>query len=148
VAVKLESFSLCLRGWVESDLESYKGGCHDCQQTRGRNHEPQRPAHNHKRGRLKQTFARNLVERLEAHQHDILRFAAQAELPFDNNLAERDLRMVKLKEKISGTTRGQGAVFFARIRGYISTLRKQDIPTLPALEALFKGQPVLPNLTE
>ena len=118
------------------------------EQAKQANPPPQRPAHNHKRGRIKQTFARNLVGRLEAHQHDILRFASEAAVPFDNNLAERDLRMVKLKEKISGTARGQGATYFARIRGYISTLRKQDLPILDALEALFRGQPLMPQLAE
>lgn len=101
---------------------------------------------NKKRGKTKQSFAHNLLLRLQAHQNDILRFIQDPLVPFDNNQAERDLRMVKLKDKISGCARGKGATFFARIRGYLSTLRKQQIPPLAALEALFMGQPLFPRL--
>jgi transposase len=99
-----------------------------------------------KRGRTKQSFAYNLLARLDTYQDDILRFIKDPSVPFDNNLAERDLRMIKLKDKISGGARGQGAKFFARIRGYLSTLRKQSIPTLAALHSLFMGQPIWPRL--
>jgi len=101
---------------------------------------------NKKRGKTKQSFAYNLLLRLENHQADILRFIQDPLVPFDNNQAERDLRMVKLKDKISGCARGKGATFFARIRGYLSTLRKQHIQPLAALEQLFNGQPVYPRL--
>jgi len=101
---------------------------------------------NKKRGKTKQSFAHNLLLRLENHQADILRFIQDPLVPFDNNQAERDLRMVKLRDKISGCARGKGATFFARIRGYLSTLRKQQIPPLAALEQLFNGQPVYPKL--
>jgi len=101
---------------------------------------------NKKRGKTKQSFAYNLLLRLQAHQNDILRFIQDPLVPFDNNQAERDLRMVKLKDKISGCARGKGATFFARIRGYLSTLRKQQIPPLAALQALFNGQPLFPRL--
>jgi transposase len=68
-------------------------------------------------------------------------------IPFDNNQAERDLRMMKLKQKISGGFRSiNGAQMFCRIRGYISTLRKQGIKVLDALRQVFMEVPVFPVL--
>jgi transposase len=65
------------------------------------------------------------------------------EVTFDNNLAERDIRMTKLKLKISGTFRSEdGANAFARIRGYISTLKKQGLNVLHALTKAFLGDPI------
>jgi len=64
-------------------------------------------------------------------------------VPFDNNLAERDIRMTKLKQKISGGFRSEsGAYAFARIRGYISTLKKQGLQVLDALINIFLGNPL------
>ena len=68
-------------------------------------------------------------------------------LPFDNNQAERDLRMMKLRQKISGGFRSmEGAQKFCRIRGYISTLRKQGIDVLNVLKQVFIGNPIFPVL--
>ena len=69
-----------------------------------------------------------------------------AGVPFDNNQGERDLRMMKVQQKISGRFRGRGGAHFCRIRGYISSLRKQSLSVLDALISVFKGQPVLPSL--
>ncbi len=68
-------------------------------------------------------------------------------VPFDNNLAERDLRMMKVQQKISGCFRThQGAQNFCRIRGYISTLKKQGRHILSAITSIFAGQPLSPAL--
>jgi transposase len=100
------------------------------------------------RGRLKRSKALNLLLRLELRKDDVLRFTRDPTVPFDNNQAERDLRMVKLKQKISGGFRSLlGAMIFCRIRGYISTLRKQGLDVLEALTAAFEGKPVMPALT-
>lgn len=97
------------------------------------------------RGRTKQSTAKNLLDRLSRYQSEVLRFMTDFTVPFDNNLAERDLRMIKVRQKISGCFRSaQGAATFCRIRGYISTLRKQGCALLTALQNVFAGQPFWP----
>jgi transposase len=80
-----------------------------------------------KRGKTKKTKARNLLERLIAHQEKVLAFAFNEHVPFTNNLAERNLRAVKLKQKISNCFRSfHSAEIYARIERFISTCRKND----------------------
>lgn len=66
--------------------------------------------------------------------------------PFTNNQAERDIRMMKLQQKISGTFRSEhGAANFCRVRGFISTLKKQGLPVLTSLVGAFEGTPFIPS---
>ena len=98
------------------------------------------------KGRIKQSAARNLLDRLRKHQQAVFCFLEDLRVDFDNNLAERDLRMIKVQQKVSGCFRSlAGAQAFSRIRGYLSTLRKQGLPLLPALQATLCGHPLLPS---
>jgi transposase len=95
------------------------------------------------KGRPKRSKALNLIRRLDLQRKQALGFMYDFAVPFDNNLAERDIRMTKLKLKISGTFRSElGARAFARIRGYISTLKKQGLNILDALTQAFLGNPL------
>jgi len=97
------------------------------------------------RGRLKRTKSRALLERLRNFEDDTLRFMAREDIPFTNNQGERDIRMTKVHQKISGCFRSeQGAEMFCLIRSYLSTCRKQNISASEALNLLFKNQ--LPNI--
>ena len=102
-------------------------------------------APNAKRGRTKRTKAHNLLLRLDAYQDDVLRFATDFAVPFDNNLAERDVRMVKIAQKISGGLRStEGAEAFLALRSYLSTAAKQGMNRLEALQRLFNGDTWMP----
>ena len=94
-----------------------------------------------KRGKAKQTASRNLLERFKKYKTEILRFASDSEVPFTNNLAESDIRMVKLHGKVSGCFRSyEGALQFCRIRGFISTCKKNGIKPIDGFQALFSGK--------
>jgi transposase len=98
------------------------------------------------RGRQAQSPTRNLLERLTLYEDQVLAFLTDLAIPFDNNQAERDLRSFKVQQKISGCFRSDpGAVAYARIRGYLASLRKQGRALLAALEAVFTGQPLSPE---
>jgi len=85
--------------------------------------------------------------RLRHHQKEVLAFLHDLRAPFDNNLAERDLRMVKGQQKISGTFRSKkGGSDFCRIRSYISTIRKNAFNVIDAIHSVFAGAPLLPSL--
>jgi len=100
-----------------------------------------------RRGRRKQSKARNLLDRFRDHPKGILAFMRDFSVPFDNNLSERDLRMMKLRQKISGTFRSFDAlVDFCRIRSYVSTARKNGLNALEALRRVFSGEPFMPTV--
>ena len=93
------------------------------------------------KGRIKRSKSRNLLERLSDFENDVLRFMTIPEVPFTNNLGERDIRMTKVQQKISGCFRSiEGAKIFCRLRSYLSTCRKHDISSSDALELLFDGR--------
>lgn len=100
-----------------------------------------------KRGRKKQTKAQNLLDRLENHEDWILAFLHDFQIPFTNNLAEQDVRMIKVKQNVSGSFRTfEGAQLFATIRSYISTVRKHGRSIFQNLKAAIAGNPFIPGL--
>jgi transposase-like protein len=99
-----------------------------------------------KKGRCPQSAARNLLDSLRAQQKAVFGFLEDLRVDFDNNLAERDLRMIKVQQKVSGCFRSlSGAQAFSPIRRYLSTLRKQGLPLLSALQTTLCGHPVFPS---
>jgi transposase len=119
---------ILLQGYAENPLASRQDG--------------EKP----KRGRPKKTKPRNLLERLDNFRKETLAFMYDFSVPFANNQAERDIRMAKVKQKISGTFRSwEGARAFARIRSYISTARKQGQTAFQAIHRAFSGTPFFAN---
>ena len=103
------------------------------------------PPRTARRGRLRRSPAANLLARLDRHCSEVLRSLDDCRVPFDNNQAERDLRMVKLQQKISGCWRTlDGAAAFLTLRSYVSTARKHKMNPLAVLRQLFEGHPWLP----
>ena len=93
------------------------------------------------RGRIKKSKPRNLLERLRDYEADTLRFMTSTDVPFTNNQGERDLRMTKVQQKISGCFRSMnGARVFCRVRSYLSTCKKHGISATTALALLFEGK--------
>jgi len=106
---------------------------------------PDREDQPKKRGRPKQTPPRNLLDRLRDFKPQVLAFMEDFRVPFGNNQGEQDVRMVKVKQKVSGCFRTTaGADHFARIRGYISTARKQAVNAFDAIKSAFDGKPFIP----
>ncbi len=96
-----------------------------------------------RKGRPKQSQAKNLLDALLRHADQVLALLDDLRIPFTNNQAERDLRWAKVQQKISGTFRSAtGVTAFCRIRSYLLTMQKQGHPMLSALTAVFHGQPL------
>lgn len=101
------------------------------------------PKSNNKRGRPKQEKGKNLLDRLIKYKEETLRFLHDFRVPFTNNLAERDLRMIKVKQKISGTFASfSGGEFFCRIKSFIGTLQKQSLSILDGLKLCYRSEAV------
>jgi transposase len=102
------------------------------------------PTRGHRRGKAKRTKGRNLLERLIKYKAAVLAFAFYRDVPFTNNQAERDLRPVKVKQKIAGCFRTLiGAQHYARIFSFISTARKQHRHVFKELRQIFLGNSFL-----
>jgi transposase len=107
------------------------------------------PARGRRRGRARRSPAARLLARLDAHRDEVLRSLDDTRVPFDNNQSERDLRMVKLQQKISGCWRTlSGAEAFLTVRSYVATARKQGMNPLVVLRQLFEGRPWRPAPVE
>ena len=100
--------------------------------------EPIKPKEKGKRGRIKRSKSRNLLIRLRDFENDVLLFMDVDYVSFTNNLGESDIRMTKVQQKISGCFRSmEGAKIFCRVRGYLSTCRKQGISSSDALSPII-----------
>ena len=101
---------------------------------------PSRTSSLREKGKQPRRTGHNLLLRLFHYKQDVLRFLYDPTVPFTNNDAERDLRMMKCKQKISGGFRSaHGAEQFARIRGFISTVRKQGLSIIGSIQSIFSG---------
>lgn len=110
--------------------------------TRGERELPPIPARQYgKRGRVAKSDAHNLWERLKTHETAVLLFASNPDVPFTNNRAERDLRMSKVKQKVSGCFRNPHfAAAYCRISSYLQTMANKGVNPLVAIHMAFSGQ--------
>ena len=120
---------------------------HHPQHSRSRQSSPSPPSRHPWAGRVKQSPAGNLIRRLREHRNEVLRFLTDLRVPGDNNQAECDLRMSKLKQKVSDCFRSDtGGDAFAILRSCLSTRRKQSDDIFNSLVLTFQGQPPMLQL--
>jgi transposase len=101
-----------------------------------------------KRGKPKHSKAGNLASRLKDHQDEVLAFMYDFAVPFTNNHAEREIRMMKVQQKVSGTFRSQeGATIFCRIRSYLASANKHEMNPFMVLSMASSGSPFTPNIS-
>jgi transposase len=132
-----------LPGPMVLDIQTRFEAILDVAKARNPAREPEPGSHR----RVRQSPAHNLIKRLSEKREAVLRFLTDLRVPFDNNQAERDVRMPKLKQKVSGCFRSdQGFAHFANIRSYLSTLRKQSADIFKSLVLTFQGSPPMPRL--
>jgi len=111
--------------------------------SRGLEAHPEQVKPSGKRGRVKQSPETNLLRRLRDQREEVLRFSNDLQVPFDNHQAERDLRMIKVPQKVSGCFRSEeGAKRYCVISSYISTIRKHGLNLMDSLKSAFTGNPV------
>lgn len=137
-----------LSAMAKSDIEEYVARYHDIIiQGMAEDAAKNSGAVSKKTGKPLKSNALKLLERLKAYDIETLAFLFDFTIPFDNNLAERDIRMVKLRQKISGCFRGDnGGDLFCRIRSYISTCRKNGLDVMESLKKAIKGEPFIPGI--
>jgi transposase len=134
--------------WLQPEVLAGYRAAYEQIITAGNDHCPLSTIKTGKRGVIRQSPARNLLTRLDRDREQILRFAHDFRIPFDNNLVERDIRMIKIQQKISGSWRSTaGADHFLALRAYINTARKQGREILDALTRLADHRPWLPVAT-
>ena len=102
---------------------------------------PKEESKDGKRGRIKRSKSRNLLERLRKFETEVFRFMQSSLTPFTNNQGENDIRMTKVQQKVSGCFRSfEGAQIFCRVRSFITTARKHGVSPTTALRLLFQGK--------
>jgi transposase len=149
ITAAVEATPAPVMNWAPPALETFAKRSEAVGQAGFEAHPASRPpteGEGKKRGRPTQPPPVNLLIRLRDFKAQILAFMTDFRLPFDNNQGERDIRMVQVKQKVSGGFRTlEGAQRFGRMRGYISTARKHAKNVFEAISDAFDGRPFIPS---